>query len=101
MQSHPERAAISSVVAPISGLSHTGGCVPCRFSARGREYKYYILQHGDLDIGAMQAAAAHFVGEHDFRNFCKVDAQHISNFRRRVLDFRWASLRLAALYMIA
>ncbi len=38
-----------------------------RFSARGREYKYYILQHGELDIGAMQEAAAHFVGDHDFR----------------------------------
>ena len=25
-----------------------------------------------LDLEAMRAAAAHFVGEHDFRNFCKV-----------------------------
>ena len=79
----------------------TGSCARRRFSARGREYKYYILQHGDLDIEAMQAAAAHFVGEHDSRNFCKVDAQRVSNFRRRVLDFRWASLRTAALYMTA
>ncbi|CAL5221610.1 g3830 [Coccomyxa viridis] len=59
-----------------------------RFSARGREYKYYIVQHGELDIEAMQEAATHFVGDHDFRNFCKVDAQHVSNFRRTVLDFR-------------
>jgi tRNA pseudouridine38/39 synthase len=36
----------------------------------------------------MQQAASHFVGEHDFRNFCKVDAQHVSNFRRTILDFR-------------
>lgn len=63
-----------------------------RFSARGREYKYYILQHGELDIGAMQEAAAHFVGNHDFRNFCKVDAQHVCNFRRTVLDFRQGSI---------
>lgn len=66
----------------------------CRFSARGREYKYYIQQHGELDIDAMQAAAAHFVGEYDFRNFCKVDAQHVANFRRRVLDFRQGSAEL-------
>lgn len=55
-----------------------------------REYKYFIVQRGDLDVAAMQAAAAHFVGYHDFRNFCKVDAQHVSNFRRTVLDFRIA-----------
>ena len=63
-------------------------CYTRRFSARGREYKYYIVQHGELDIEAMQEAATHFVGDHDFRNFCKVDAQHVSNFRRTVLDFR-------------
>lgn len=36
----------------------------------------------------MQEAASHFVGEHDFRNFCKVDAEHVKNFVRRILDFR-------------
>ena len=60
----------------------------CRFSAHGREYKYYIVQHGELDIAAMQQAAAHFVGTHDFRSFCKVDAQHVSTFCRTILDFR-------------
>ena len=36
----------------------------------------------------MQEAAAHFIGEHDFRNFCKVDAEHVKNFVRTILDFR-------------
>ena len=76
-------------VSALRDMPHT--CLMHRFSARGREYKYYILQHGELDIEAMQQAAAQFVGEHDFRNFCKVDAQHVSNFRRTVLDFRQAS----------
>lgn len=46
-----------------------------RFSAVHREYKYFVLQRPGaeaLDVSAMQAAADHFVGEHDFRNFCKV-----------------------------
>lgn len=36
----------------------------------------------------MQQAAAHFVGEHDFRNFCKADAEHVNHFVRHILDFR-------------
>ncbi|CAL8468632.1 g8172 [Coccomyxa elongata] len=59
-----------------------------RFSAVHREYKYFIVQRGDLNLAAMREAAGHFVGDHDFRNFCKVDAQHVSSFRRTVLDFR-------------
>lgn len=44
-----------------------------RFDARAREYKYFIVQDGSLDISAMREAAGHLVGEHDFRNFCKAD----------------------------
>ncbi|GIL65068.1 hypothetical protein Vafri_18923 [Volvox africanus] len=40
-----------------------------------------------LDIDAMRAAAAHFVGEHDFRNFCKPDVATVRSFRRRILSF--------------
>lgn len=34
----------------------------------------------------MQAAAARLLGEHDFRNFCKMDPVYVSNYTRRVLD---------------
>ncbi|KAG6037378.1 hypothetical protein E4U40_005553 [Claviceps sp. LM458 group G5] len=45
------------------------------------------LQPGWLDIEAMRNAAKRFEGEHDFRNFCKVDpAKQISNFRRRIFE---------------
>ncbi|EFJ41544.1 tRNA pseudouridine synthase mitochondrial precursor [Volvox carteri f. nagariensis] len=40
-----------------------------------------------LDIDAMRAAAARFVGEHDFRNFCKPDVATVRSFRRRILSF--------------
>lgn len=36
----------------------------------------------------MQTAAEAFLGEHDFRNFCKVDAEHIKHCVRKILDFR-------------
>ncbi|OAA67219.1 pseudouridylate synthase 3 [Niveomyces insectorum RCEF 264] len=81
-----------------------------RFSCRERQYRYFFTQpayfgappavHGDdggdgdrgprdgwLDIAAMRAAAHHFVGVHDFRNFCKVDAtKQITNFVRQIFD---------------
>ena len=59
----------------------------CRFSARYREYKYFLPAKG-LDVDRMRAAAAHFLGEHDFRNFCKADVVAVQNFVRKVLDIR-------------
>ncbi|OLN91956.1 tRNA pseudouridine(38/39) synthase [Colletotrichum chlorophyti] len=71
-----------------------------RFSCEERQYRYFFtqpaftpttavgaggLREGYLDIEAMNAAAQRFVGEHDFRNFCKVDgSKQITNFRRRM-----------------
>ncbi len=79
-----------------------------RFSCRERRYKYFFTQpafaplpgsqgfpvnqrHGQrrregwLDIEAMRQGARHFVGLHDFRNFCKVDAsKQLTTFERRV-----------------
>eukprot|EP00850_Spirogloea_muscicola_P020178 SM000208S06348 [mRNA] locus=s208:139228:143570:- [translate_table: standard] len=55
-----------------------------RFSCLSREYSYFF--HGaSLDLAAMRTAAAYFVGEHDFRNFCKMDALNVHNYRREVL----------------
>ncbi|KAH9476817.1 tRNA pseudouridine(38/39) synthase [Psilocybe cubensis] len=56
-----------------------------RFSCKYRHYKYFFSSL-HLDIPAMQAAAARMMGEHDFRNLCKLDAQkQITNFRRTIL----------------
>ncbi len=33
----------------------------------------------------MQEAASYLEGGHDFRHFCKVDAQNMKHFRRRIL----------------
>lgn len=56
-----------------------------RFSAKQRTYKYFF-QRADLDVTAMRQAAAMLVGEHDFRNFCKIDPA-VASFTRRILSF--------------
>ena len=54
-----------------------------RFSAAYRTYRYFFTRK-DLDVSAMQAGADLLVGEHDFRNFCKMNVAEVSNFRREV-----------------
>lgn len=65
-----------------------------RFSCEERRYRYFFTNPpiaprtaNDgaemLDIAAMRTAAKLFVGDHDFRNFCKLDAsKQISRFDR-------------------
>lgn len=35
----------------------------------------------------MESAGKKFVGEHDFRNFCKMDAANVHNYKRHVTSF--------------
>ncbi|TFY62448.1 hypothetical protein EVJ58_g3858 [Rhodofomes roseus] len=57
-----------------------------RFSCRWRHYKYFFSPRG-LDLAAMQDAASRLVGEHDFRNLCKVDAsKQLTSFTRSILS---------------
>jgi tRNA pseudouridine38/39 synthase len=56
-----------------------------RFSCRTRHYKYFFSAR-ILDVDAMRNAAGRLVGEHDFRNLCKLDpAKQLTSFRRRIL----------------
>lgn len=57
-----------------------------RFSATHRVYRYFFVR-GALDLARMQQAASHFIGEHDFRNFCKADTEHVAHFVRTLLAF--------------
>ncbi|KIO22301.1 hypothetical protein M407DRAFT_79378 [Tulasnella calospora MUT 4182] len=70
-----------------------------RFSCTFRHYKYFFSagfppyphlslssgESGFLDIEAMQDGAARLVGNHDFRNFCKIDpSKQVDNYTRRI-----------------
>lgn len=57
-----------------------------RFSCSYRHYKYPFHLDPSLDLGLMRQAADTLVGEHDFRNFCKLDgSKQILNHSRRVV----------------
>lgn len=63
-----------------------------RFDCRQRTYRYFFPR-GSLDVERMREGAALLVGEHDFRNLCKMDvANGVTNYMRRILRtsiFRW------------
>ncbi|KAK9234950.1 pseudouridine synthase [Lipomyces kononenkoae] len=58
-----------------------------RFSCVARHYKYFFVgRNRKLDVDSMRAAAKTMLGEHDFRNFCKIDgSKQITNFNRCIL----------------
>jgi tRNA pseudouridine38/39 synthase len=56
-----------------------------RFSCLYRTYKYFFMK-SDLDTDLMRDAAQRFIGEHDFRNFCKIDVA-VTNFKRGIISF--------------
>lgn len=63
--------------------------VPTTFNARfdcvAREYRYFFVGGEDVSLSAMQDAAAHFVGEHDFSLLCK-KTEHVQNYRRTIFS---------------
>ncbi|AET41159.1 pseudouridine synthase DEG1 Ecym_7325 [Eremothecium cymbalariae DBVPG len=57
-----------------------------RFSCKYRHYKY-LFKKDSLNIDLMQEAAKMYIGEHDFRNFCKLDgSKQITNYKRVILS---------------
>ena len=82
-----------------------------RFSARERTYIYAILNRRQrsalfarhayhvacsLDLGRMRAAAAHLIGEHDFRSFCAGAPQEpaVRSVTRLALEARGELIRI-------
>ncbi|KAJ8603920.1 hypothetical protein CTAYLR_009711 [Chrysophaeum taylorii] len=64
-----------------------------RFSAAARTYRYFFRPAApktarNYDVDAMRDAARRLVGDHDFRNLCKMDVEHVKNYRRVVYDAR-------------
>lgn len=78
-----------------------------RFSAKHREYLYFFIDQPhssdggggvasssssaapppqQLNIEAMRQAAYHFIGNHDFRNFCKIDITNAKSWTRIIKD---------------
>jgi len=73
-----------------------------RLSAKGKEYRYQLYQadimpphlvpywtfcHRPLDLKAMQQAAKHFVGKHDFLSFAANPNRELDSTVRRIFSF--------------
>ncbi|EFN66370.1 tRNA pseudouridine synthase 3 [Camponotus floridanus] len=57
-----------------------------RFDCKYRTYKYFFPK-SNLDIDAMDKSVKYAIGDHDFRNICKMDvANGVINFKRTVID---------------
>ncbi|XP_021297176.1 tRNA pseudouridine(38/39) synthase isoform X1 [Herrania umbratica] len=74
----------------ILGWSPVSIDFSARFSCLAREYTYFFWG-GNLNLPDMENAGKKFIGEHDFRNFCKMDAANVHNYRRRVTLFEISS----------
>ncbi|KAK4742208.1 hypothetical protein SAY87_000209 [Trapa incisa] len=70
----------------VTGWSPVPVDFSARFSCLAREYKYFFWR-GYLNISAMEYAGKKFIGEHDFRNFCKMDALNVHNYCRQISSF--------------
>ncbi|KAK3232665.1 hypothetical protein CYMTET_56994 [Cymbomonas tetramitiformis] len=58
-----------------------------RFSCTWRHYKYFFELEEGMDGGKMRDAARALLGEHDFRNYCKMDAVKVHSYTRGLLQF--------------
>ena len=55
-----------------------------RFNCVNRTYKYFFPR-GDLNLDLINEGGSYLLGEHDFRNFCKMDvANGVVNYHRRI-----------------
>lgn len=82
----PDDIRISAVcLRPPSGFD-------ARFSCQHRHYRYFFQKEG-LDIPKMEEAAKLYLGENDFRNFCKLDgSKQITNYLRTVMSSKISQL---------
>lgn len=57
-----------------------------RFDCKTRSYKYFFPK-ADLNIDRMRIGCKHLLGEHDFRNLCKMDINNgVVNYKRNILS---------------
>lgn len=61
-------------------------CVSPEFSARfstiSRTYRYFFIRNSQMNVHQMIEGLQLLIGNHDFRNFCKMDIEKVYNFQR-------------------
>ncbi|MHB1891799.1 MAG: tRNA pseudouridine synthase A [Acidimicrobiales bacterium] len=110
------KRSLNGMLAPevvVRSASVAAAGFDARRSAISRRYRYLVLESevpdpllarvswqvpGPLDLRAMAQAADAFVGEHDFRAFCRrpPGTSAADPILRRVIDARWSEVGLPA-----
>ncbi len=87
----------------VMKCSYAAASFDARLSAIGKEYRYQVYQgailppqmapywtfcHRPLDLGAMQRAAAMFVGRHDFASFAANPDRELETTVRNIFSFK-------------
>nr|CAG4649432.1 EOG090X083V [Scapholeberis mucronata]SVE93687.1 EOG090X083V [Scapholeberis mucronata] len=76
----------------IIGWSPVSTTFSARFDCKQRTYHYYFPK-ANLNIEQMKTSAQFLIGEHDFRNFCKMDVGNgVVKFNRRIMDIQIDSM---------
>jgi len=71
----------------VVGWSPVSTEFSARFSCSHRIYRYYFVR-SNLNLDDMYRAAKLMEGDHDFRNFCKMNCEQVYNFRRKMHQLR-------------
>lgn len=69
----------------ILGWTPVSSQFSARFSATQRTYRYFFCarrRRQIMNLETMRQGLQLLVGKHDFRNLCKMDVEHVSNFER-------------------
>lgn len=61
-----------------------------RFSCSRRTYRYFFPRR-NLELSLMAKGLKYMMGRNDFRNFCKMNCEQVSNFERILVEGRVAS----------
>ncbi|KAL7457558.1 hypothetical protein ACHAWC_009994 [Mediolabrus comicus] len=56
-----------------------------RFSCSRRTYRYFFPRR-NLDLSLMATGLKYMMGRNDFRNFCKMNCEQVSNFERVLVE---------------
>ncbi|GKY95339.1 hypothetical protein MPSEU_000495700 [Mayamaea pseudoterrestris] len=70
-----------------------------RFSAATRTYRYFFYKR-HMNLGLMDQALQLLVGNHDFRNFCKMDVEKVYNFERVIYSASIVEQETGVCYMM-
>lgn len=87
-----------------------------RYSCKGKEYEYQIWNHPvrnpflrnralhyyyELDLERLNAAAAEFLGKHDFTSFCSADSRVKGDLSRTITGSHWRREGDLVIYSVA